>query len=231
MDKYYHKINAPFMRHQTGKKKGRLIPGDWAVPEFAYLANNKWSFTEKVDGMNLFVRWGPEDGVEFGGRTYKTDIPVYMREVLDATFTWENICEALGADDQSPTVYLYGEGYGPKIQKVGSLYRSDEHSFVLFDVRIGDFWLDRANVADVAAKLGIEVVPVIGEGTLDEAIQIVSTGLTWNERGAIVRWGRHGLQSAWGNFEAEGIVARPLVDLFDRKGHRIITKIKGVDFK
>jgi hypothetical protein len=47
----------------------------------------------------------------------------------------------------------------------------------------------------------------------------------------VVRWGRGGLKSQWGDFEAEGIVARPKVDLFDRGGNRIICKIKGKDFK
>lgn len=40
-----------------------------------------------------------------------------------------------------------------------------------------------------------------------------------------------GFDSKWGKFEAEGIVARPLVELRDRAGHRIITKLKHKDFK
>jgi hypothetical protein len=39
------------------------------------------------------------------------------------------------------------------------------------------------------------------------------------------------LISRWGEFEAEGLVARPEVELFDRAGHRIITKIKAKDLK
>ncbi len=34
-----------------------------------------------------------------------------------------------------------------------------------------------------------------------------------------------------GDFEAEGIVARPDVELLDRRGKRVITKIKAVDFR
>ena len=136
-------------------------------------------------------------------------------------------------DHKLNQVTLYGEGYGPKIQKGGGNYREDA-SFVLFDVKIGDFWLDRENVNDVAEKLGIDAVPVIGKGTLWDAISIVKGqppasfpfkvhNGTWN--------GRDGMKSQWGDFEAEGIVARPTVPLFTRQGHRIITKIKGVDFR
>ena len=85
-------------------------------------------------------------------------------------------------------VLLFGEGYGPKIQG-GGKYREDQ-SFVLFDVKVGDWWLNREAVDDVAEKLDIESVPVIGHGTLQDAIDIVSSGITFNDRGAVVRWGR-----------------------------------------
>jgi hypothetical protein len=39
-----------------------------------------------------------------------------------------------------------------------------------------------------------------------------------------------GVKSWWGDFDAEGIVARPQVELFTRAGHRIITKLKCKDF-
>ena len=42
---------------------------------------------------------------------------------------------------------------------------------------------------------------------------------------------KNGLKSTFGDFEAEGIVARPVVPMFSRNGDRIIVKIKGKDFK
>jgi hypothetical protein len=41
---------------------------------------------------------------------------------------------------------------------------------------------------------------------------------------------RTGFKSQWGDFIAEGIVARPVVELKSRNGDRIITKIKYKDF-
>ena len=41
---------------------------------------------------------------------------------------------------------------------------------------------------------------------------------------------KKGFNSDWGNFKAEGIVARPKMELFARNGERIITKIKHKDF-
>ena len=42
---------------------------------------------------------------------------------------------------------------------------------------------------------------------------------------------KKGFKSQWGDFKAEGIVARPNTELVGRDGKRIITKIKQKDFK
>lgn len=225
----YHKIQTLFKRHTEGKKKGKMIRGEWTTPELEYLAGNEWEFTEKVDGTNIRIGYNLDpdnlDRVEFAGRSDNAVIPKFLMEYLEDTFT-----PGLFKDADLRNVILFGEGYGPKIQKVGGNYR-DDHSFVLFDVKIGGWWLSRKDVDDVAAKLGIDSVPTIGKGTLHDAIDIVSTGITFNKGGGVERWGRGTLQSQWGSFDAEGIVARPSVPMFDRKGQRIITKIKAVDFK
>lgn len=233
----YHKIQTLFKRHLDGPKKGKMIRGAWTTQELEFLAGNEWEFTEKVDGTNIRVQyewdWPAGDAsVRFGGRTDRAVISKPLMDYLTTTFgqdmtpspRWDGAFEG-----SSGSVTLFGEGYGSKIQN-GGLYRTDQ-SFVLFDVKIANFWLTRDNVNDIAKKLGIDSVPVIGYGTLHQAIDIVDSGYTFNNQGAVVRYGSGGLYSKWGEFEAEGIVARPVVPLFNRKGDRIITKIKAVDFR
>lgn len=225
----YPKIQTLFKRDM--ENKGKMIKWSWTTPELEYLSRNDWEYTEKVDGTNIRIEYVPNDTmksshVNFAGRTDRAVIPKHLLEYLEDTFH-PLLFHKHGLVDTH--LILFGEGYGPKIQS-GGKYR-DDTSFVLFDVKIGDFWLSRANVNDIANRLGIESVPVIGHGTLLDAISIVEDGYIFNDRGAIVRHGRGGLDSKWGPFHAEGIVARPVVDLFNRKGERIITKIKSVDFK
>ncbi len=365
----YHKIQTLFKRDMTTKKKS-LIDGQWTLPEFEYLANNRWIFTEKVDGTNIRVMF-KQGKVMFGGRTDSAQIPSQLVTRLNDRFIpmAESFQEVFGCD-----ACLYGEGYGAKIQKGGDHYRSDQ-DFVLFDIlvsnaeydtiktcpkhhelinatlsdltslkgfvnpaitgtlrnkilsgrqtsseglpnttrqsvesktanglggnatsrqnsesalkntteccqgkegcapsaqepttgmdgaekschspsiivttraesedccvqpaiqrfikqnetsngstppectcKINDWWLQRADVEDIAGKLSVDVVPIIGEGTLYDAIN----------------WVQRGLKSTWGNFIAEGIVARPKVELLTRNLQRIITKIKGCDFQ
>jgi hypothetical protein len=207
----YHKINTIFKRDHD-KPKNPIIIGDWSEPEFEYLANNSWIFTEKVDGTNIRIMWDGER-ITIGGKTDNAQIPATLFQRLTQIFETkvELFKEIFGEDGN---VCLYGEGYGAKIQKVGSLYRPDQ-DFVLFDIKIGDWWLKRPDVEGISSKLEIDIVPIIGEGTLYEAINLV----------------KRGIKSQWGNFEAEGVIAVPTVSLNTRGGKRIITKIKTVDFR
>lgn len=205
----YHKIQSLFKRDMASKQK-TLIDGAWTLPEFEYLADNAWTFTEKVDGTNIRVVVDATGAVTFGGRTDNAQIPAQLVTRLNERFL--PLAATLAVKFSGGAV-LYGEGYGAKIQKGGGNYRVDQ-DFVLFDVRVGQWWLQRADVEDVAQTLGLDVVPVIGEGTLNEAVALCKAGI----------------RSTWGNFEAEGIVARPKTELATRNGHRIITKVKCRDF-
>lgn len=203
--KEYHKIQTMFKRDMS--KRGQIIEGAWSVPEFEYLKDNKWVFTEKVDGTNIRIKW--ESGVMLlGGKTDNAQIPATLIDAIRVMDLIPKFAHYFSGVD----VCLYGEGYGAKIQK-GGCYRADQ-GFVLFDVKIGEWWLERENVADIAQKFGLEIVPIIGEGTLLDAISMV----------------RDGLKSQWGDFISEGIVARPSVELKTRNNGRVITKIKHVDF-
>jgi len=70
-------------------------------------------------------------------------------------------------------------------------------------------------VEDVARKLDIGAAPVVFEGTLLEAVELVRSKT---------------LKSTWGDFLSEGLVLRPKVPLCNRDGSRVITKIKHRDF-
>ena len=209
--KEYHKIKTVFSRDPATKMR-TLLMGNYALPEFEFLAGNEWTFTEKVDGTNIRIMWDGES-VVLGGKTDNAQIPAFLVKRLQDLFM--TAPARLKLKEKFPDgACLYGEGYGAKIQKGGGNYKADGVDFVLFDVRVGEWWLERKNVEDVANFLGIDVVPSWGRGTLPEMIKFVQKGF----------------RSNWGNFDAEGIVARPVVELKTRSGHRIITKIKHKDF-
>lgn len=210
--KEYHKIDTVFKRDPNTKFK-TLILGDFSQEAFGYLANNEWIFTEKVDGTNIRVIVYPTiagGDIKFGGKTDDAQIPAFLVDKLQQRF----LPQKAQLNEAFPEGgCLYGEGYGAKIQKGGGNYRADQ-DFVLFDVKVGEWWLHRRDVASVANQFGLDTVPIIGRGTLADMVAMA----------------RAGFNSSWGDFRAEGIVARPACELRSRNGSRIITKIKHKDF-
>ena len=206
----YHKIETVFNRSTDGDK--RLIWGDYRNETVKYLADNIWQFTEKIDGTNIRIHWDGHN-VEIGGRTDRAQIPKHLMDYLSATFLTPAVEELFEQTYGEKDVILFGEGYGAKIQNGGD-YRSDV-SFILFDVLIGDNWQSREWVEATAKMFGIDVVPIVLEGTIGDGIDYVM---------------QHN-NSTIGKAVMEGVVGRPKVEMKDRLGNRIIVKIKWKDFK
>ncbi|MBF0200989.1 MAG: RNA ligase family protein [Desulfamplus sp.] len=203
----YHKIQTVFLRDpQTNYKT--LLEGEFAKPEFEYLKNNQWIVTEKVDGTNIRVQF---DGtsVNFLGKTDRAETPSFLLEKLSELFPGD-----IFISNDLPRLCLYGEGYGAKIQKGGGNYIPDGCSFILFDVNVDGIWLDRDDVEDIASKLGIKAVPVIFRGSLTSAVEMVKKGFV----------------SMLRKTPPEGVVMKPEIEMFNRRGERIVTKLKIKDF-
>ncbi len=209
--KQYHKIQTVYFRDPENNHK-TLLEGTWAKPEFELLKDIDWVCTEKIDGTNIRIMWDGEN-VRFGGKTDNAQIPTILIGVLQDTFTKEIMAAAFPDADN---VCLYGEGFGKKIQKGGN-YMPDRADFILFDVKIGDWWLTRESIEDIAYKLNIAIVPIIGIWKLEKAIEYVKKGF---------------ISTIADNkqYIAEGLIMKPVTELFNRKGERVIAKIKHKDF-
>ncbi len=207
-----------------GKEHKRGPEFGFSNPAFGSVTN--WLITEKVDGMNIRVtledgEYGPQ--LRLAGRTDKAQLPGDLRTYLEETFTVQGMVEAFGGYIEEPggvktlvdlpsKVVLYGEGYGPGIQKVGHAYGGTKR-FILFDVKVGESWLDWDDVVDVAQKLGIEHVPVLLRGaTLETAKSLVHESRLLSDPQHV-----------------EGFVARSEPQLFDKWGQRVMFKYKVRD--
>ena len=208
--KEYHKIETLFERDEKTKK---LIEGNYRNAAIEFLKDNKWQFTEKIDGTNIRIIWDGHN-VTFAGRTDKAQIPSGLANRLFELFGGETNEQLFEQKFGETEVMLCGEGYGAKIQACGSLYRENQ-DFILFDVMIAGNWQPRESVEDIARYFGLDVVPIVLEGTIQEAVDYVKTKP----------------KSKIGKADSEGVVGRPIVELQDRTGNRVIVKIKVRDFK
>ena len=244
----YQKIQTVFKRDE----KNVIMPYDELTdPAFEYLRSLPWRCEEKIDGTNIRIEvqsktlWddqmepcnvkGASFCVFYKGKTDNANIHPNLMEHLTETYPKEKVLESLGlkeyipveewADykwqtyDDIPKLYtIYGEGYGAKIQKAGGNYLSSGNGFAVFDVKVDGLYLLCSARNEIAAKLGAPVVPFMGMMTLDEAIALVRTG--FKSKIAENK-----------DFIAEGLVIRTEIGLRNRRGERIITKIKHCDFE
>jgi hypothetical protein len=112
-------------------------------------------------------------------------------------------------------VMFIGEGYGAGIQAVGKDYKDDGQDFILFDVVVQGKYLDHNNVVEIATALGLDMVPVVLIGTIDDAVKLVKSNPS----------------SLRGTCVMEGVVGRLPINMYDGRGNRMIVKIKCRDFE
>lgn len=203
----YHKIDTLFERDE------RFVVDPQRLKKPVLGTITEWDVTEKIDGTNIRVILNEDGEVTIGGRTDNAQLPADLVVTLLQQFTPEKMQAAFWLDGPVSAV-LYGEGYGAGIQKGGD-YRQDK-AFILFDVLVDEkWWLDHEAVDNVSSKLDCDIVPYLGRKTLDQIVDMV----------------RHPFPSRIGSAMAEGIVARPIEPLFDKRKERVIIKLKTRDFQ
>lgn len=208
----YHKIETPFERDVDGTKK--LIEGRYRSKFVEFLKDCQWVFTEKIDGTNIRVCWDGHD-FSFKGRTDKANLPAGLVLRLQQLFlndTMEEMVEQMFGDKE---VMFIGEGYGAGIQAVGKDYKDDGQDFILFDVVVQGKYLDHNDVVEIATALGLDMVPVVLIGTIDDAVKLVKSNPS----------------SLLGTCVMEGVVGRLPINMYDGRGNRMIVKIKCRDFE
>jgi hypothetical protein len=206
----------------------KLIDGEWKRTVFDQLKDIAWEGDEKIDGTNIRVIWndwysmleGGEEwiefrkDVEFRGKSDRAQLHPQLVKRLAALFPKEKMEEVFTVG-RSVCLY-YGEGFGDGIQKGGKYFpdKKGYKDFILFDIKEGKRWLSRVEVRDFALALGCSFVPTLKYGNLQDMVDFV----------------KEYPNSYFGDFIIEGLVARPVPELYDEFGERVIVKIKCRDF-
>lgn len=201
----YPKMKALYIRDAETKRVKKVFRN----PVYGYLQNDLWYGLEKIDGTNIRIFW---DGhkVTIHGRTSRSNMPKPLREKLTEMFLGdanEEIFEQVFGDSRA---MLVGEGIGPKIGP-----GAKKEDFILFDVCVDGFWLSLENMYDVATKMGLKSAKILAQGKLQDLVEFVQSGTQCQYSGKIL----------------EGLIARPLIELYNKEGERIACKIRYVDVK
>lgn len=202
-------------------------------PEFGMI--KRWSLTEKIHGTNTRITLFDNGEIIYGGKTDEAQMSSELLEYLKKIFTQEKMKSVFWLPNKPipKSATVYGEGYGPGIVPGSGIYRSDV-AFRLFDCLVIDeghnWWLERYSLEDIAKKVGIKCVPLLGviKFLPHSAEEIMQIFIDHRDRMVVVE---DGGQVEFAS-EGEGIIAKTYPELlFNRKGERVMWKLKIRDFE
>lgn len=194
---------------------------------------NTWQVTEKLNGRNIRILLKQNGHVEFSGRQdgvkVSEQIPQKMMDYLNLIFTpqkmqsvfWRYVNNVF----QTPEVCVYVEGLGSDLAAGSGIYcPGTSVSVRLIDCYINPWWIERPLLEEFGRKLGIKCTPLLDT--------IYTLPRTREELERIIKIS-HVATEDNSNFLglAEGIVAKTEPLLVNRKGERVIWKLKYKDFK
>lgn len=123
------------------------------------------------------------------------------------------------AEAKYDAMTVFGEAYGGNMQGMSGTYGT-RLRFIVFDVQIGEHWLDVPDAESVALALGLEFVHYSRVSTDLAALDAARDAFSAQAR-------RNGVE---GDKVMEGVVLRPTIELLMKNGSRIIAKHKRAEF-
>lgn len=159
----------------------KIIEGVYSKPEFETI--DKWTVQEKIDGTNIVIHFHTDFTYHITGRRVNSLVPKQIVKYIDGLLSANDI--SVESDEHDSTydankkdeTYFFAEATGPLIQKHGAGY-SSEPVIVVFDIKsqLNDRWMITDEIPIVLAREEkILTAPVIGEMSLEEAIEFVKS--------------------------------------------------------
>lgn len=180
----------------------------------ARIMNFKECFAlEKVHGTSAHIAWNAETKeIRFfsGGEKHDKFVLLFDHAYLKTLFSQK-------FPDKNIT--FFGEAYGGKQQGMSGTY-GKELCFIVFDVKINDSWLNTPNAESIVIDFGLEFVPYEKCSTSIEELD------KQRDLDSVVAV-RRGIKEPK---IREGVVLRPLEEMIDSRGNRVITKHKRHEF-
>jgi hypothetical protein len=179
---------------------------------------------EKIHGTSAHISFSPGNISLIDGHIDGAEIKFFSggmsHELFLSLFDKDDLLQKFALIGTKQKAVIYGEAYGGKMQGMKEVYGPDA-KFVVFEVKIGDYWLKVPDAEDVTNKLGLEFVHY-------DRIPCTIEALDAERDKDSVQAFRNGM--GWGK-KREGIVLRPLIEVTTNDGSRIIAKHKGEAFR
>ena len=166
---------------------------------------------EKIHGTSSHIKFKDNKIIYFsGGAKYESFKEIFNEEELLNKYKEKFI---------DTEVTIYGEAYGGKMQGMSKTY-GPNLKFVAFEVMIGDIWLNVPNAENVSKSFGLDFVDYV---LIPTDIDSINAERDKDSTQAI----RNGMGN--GHIR-EGIILRPVEEMFKSNGSRIMAKHKRPEF-
>lgn len=205
-----HKANFPKVRTLYLKDdKEKVIEGVYSSVTFRYLANNEWKFTEFISGINVCI--SRERGyIIFTPKDPKAKISLDLMNYITSLHLGESsaLAEILSTGDDGIYAVLTEE------YPNNTLMYYKKSKILIYGLYKDGAWVSRCTLLSMTGSLGMNTTVIHREGTLREMTKDVKK--------------RTG--SKYGTGLAQGIVAMPVVPIYDSHGCPVMVSLKRDDF-
>ena len=216
----YEKTYNLYKRHNRRPLIGKYDLTRLYCDAYGMVHGSAWKYTEKIDGTNIRIVITEGGNVDVFGRRNTSTPPGDLVDTCQEMAA-NRLDKLLPLAQNKGVATLYGEGYGPGLQK-GGHYRKDK-GFILFDIRLSDH----------ASNDGHYMVPHSVENFAGYAGLTMVPSLTFPDLYHAVAATKDGFPSALGEgAPAEGLIAHAagLFHHYDGAVRRVKFKLKTKDF-
>lgn len=207
----FQKIYAPFGRKNLNDRlvDTSIYSRNWV--ETFYVNNIPMLASEKIDGTSVGLKWDGER-ISFVGHTEKSQFAPHYLEYLNNRFGTKEFESCIEEIFEDKPVTLYGEGIS---KDYNVHYGYPDGEFIFYDVQLANGkFMNRKALGDIAEKLGLKM-PYTECFTIQQAIDFVK---------------QRPMSKLDPSVRMEGLVLRPLIELYTNNDERIICKVKVKDF-
>jgi Rnl2 family RNA ligase len=191
---------------------------EWFLEKYPKLRDEKYVMQEKIHGANIQFIFTPKEPYVVASRNNKSEDEFYgYKKIIEDSEKLKALLANLQkyADEHKSYINLYGEIFGPSIQK--GIYYGDEKQIKFFDLKIDGQWITPSALHDFIPK-DLCVPTISFADSLQDALEFNA------ERNSLIAHVENNVM--------EGIVIKPFNTLYlDGHGHPFYVKKKNEKFK
>lgn len=236
----FPKIETIFMRDEITKRITPKLRQSSTISALSSISD--LVVEEKIDGTNAHLEFEYNKSLCTQPKIHFCSRSRYINENEDVMYIRQTLMDVVNVDkllkwyyqtfclnhqgepvNEGPTVCIFGEVFGYKIQK-NDYTTGQDRSFRVFDVKVNTTWLSPIDRDILCSTIGLEPVPTVTTSLTQLPSYEEFYHMLHSSHSQSLVASRFGRESA-----LEGYIIKPKISMYTNRG-RVIGKIKRTDF-